>query len=75
VSSELTPHSARFNGKIGWVRLDLVDDDNDHFIDPEERLRVVMTRLERGAGGAPVTVCCGGWPRAPWSAVGRRAVP
>ena len=31
-------------GRIKWVQLDVGTDDNDHFIDPEERLRVAMAR-------------------------------
>jgi hypothetical protein len=34
----------RFTGKINWVQIDLGKDDNDHVIDPEERLRVAMSR-------------------------------
>jgi arylsulfatase len=44
VSSEMTPGKSRFNGKIEWVQLDLGTDDNDHLIDPEERLQIVMAR-------------------------------
>jgi arylsulfatase A-like enzyme len=44
VSSELTPETSRFNGRIDWVQIDLGDDDHDHFIDPEERLKIVMAR-------------------------------
>lgn len=39
-----TPRSSRFPGKIDWVRIDTGDDDDDHFIDPEERLRIAMAR-------------------------------
>jgi hypothetical protein len=38
-----TAHGSRFAGKINWVQLDLGIDDN-HFIDPEERLRIAMAR-------------------------------
>ncbi len=31
-------------GKINWVQIDVGKDDHDHFIDPEERLRVAMAR-------------------------------
>ena len=31
-------------GKINWVQIDAGTDDNDHFIDPDERLRVAMAR-------------------------------
>jgi arylsulfatase len=44
VSSDYTPQTSRFTGKIGWVQIDLGDDDHDHLIDPEERLRVMMAR-------------------------------
>ncbi len=39
-----TTHTSRFTGKIHWVQIDLGDDDHDHFIDPEERLRIAMAR-------------------------------
>jgi arylsulfatase A-like enzyme len=44
VSPDYTAQSSKFNGKIHWVQLDAGVDDNDHFIDPEERLRVAMAR-------------------------------
>ena len=44
VSPDYTAHGSRFTGKIGWVQIDLGSDDHDHFIDPEERLRVAMAR-------------------------------
>ncbi len=44
VSSEYTAQTSRFTGKIAWVQIDAGVDDNDHFIDPEERLRVAMAR-------------------------------
>ena len=40
--------TSRFTGKINWVQIDLGDDDHDHFIDPEERLRVAMARQKAG---------------------------
>jgi arylsulfatase len=38
------PKSRKFTGEVNWVELDLGKDaeDNDHFITPEERLRVAM---------------------------------
>ena len=39
-----TAHGSRFTGKITWVQIDLGTEDNDHFIDPEERLRIAMAR-------------------------------
>jgi len=44
VTSEYTPATSRFNGKIDWVQIDIGDDDNDHFIDDDERLRIAMAR-------------------------------
>ena len=46
VSPDYTAHTSRFNGKINWVQIDLGKDaeDADHFISPEERLRVAMAR-------------------------------
>ena len=44
VTPDYTAATSRFTGKIHWVQLDLGDDDNDHFITPEERLRVAMAR-------------------------------
>lgn len=44
VSPDYTAHSSKFTGKIHWVQLDVGKDDHDHFIDPEERLRVAMAR-------------------------------
>ncbi|WP_167046126.1 arylsulfatase [Salinibacterium sp. ZJ454] len=44
VSADYTPKSSRFTGKINWVQIDLGDDDHDHLIDPQERLRVIMAR-------------------------------
>jgi arylsulfatase len=44
VTPDYTAHSSRFTGRISWVQIDLGKDDHDHFIDPEERLRVAMAR-------------------------------
>ncbi len=44
VTADYTPATSRFTGRINWVQIDLGDDDNDHFITPEERLRVAMAR-------------------------------
>ena len=46
VSSDYTTHSSKFNGKINWVQIDLGKDaaDADHFIDEDERIRVIMAR-------------------------------
>jgi arylsulfatase len=44
VTTDYTAHGSRFTGKINWVQIDLGADDHDHFIDPEERLRIAMAR-------------------------------
>ena len=44
VTPEYTAQDSRFTGKIQWVQIDLGDDDNDHFIDADERLRITMAR-------------------------------
>ncbi len=44
VTPDYTAKDSRFTGRIHWVQIDLGDDDHDHLIDPEERLRVAMSR-------------------------------
>jgi arylsulfatase len=44
VSPDYTSRTSRFTGKLHWVQLDLGTDDNDHYIDPEERLRIALSR-------------------------------
>ncbi|NUU16538.1 arylsulfatase [Cellulomonas humilata] len=44
VSSGYDARTSRFTGKIRWVQLDVGTDDHDHFIDPQERLRIAMAR-------------------------------
>ena len=44
VTPDYTAHTSRFTGKIHWVQLDVGTDDHDHFIDPDERLRIAMAR-------------------------------
>jgi arylsulfatase len=44
VTSDYTVASSRFTGKLHWVQLDVGTDDHDHYIEPEERLRVAMAR-------------------------------
>jgi arylsulfatase len=44
VTPDYDAHGSRFNGKIHWVQLDVGTDDHDHFIDPDERLRIAMAR-------------------------------
>jgi arylsulfatase len=44
VTADYSTASSRFTGKVSWVQIDLGTDDHDHFIDPEERVRVAMSR-------------------------------
>ena len=44
VAEDYIPETSRFNGWINWIQLDQGTDDHDHFISPEERLRVAMAR-------------------------------
>ena len=41
---DYSAHGSRFTGKISWVQIDLGDDDHDHYIHPDERLRIAMAR-------------------------------
>jgi hypothetical protein len=43
-TEDYSARDSRFTGKINWVQLDLGRDDQDHFIDPEERLRIALSR-------------------------------
>ena len=36
--------SSVFTGTINWVQIDLGLDEHDHYVDPEERVRIAMTR-------------------------------
>ena len=54
MTAEYTAGTSRFTGKIHWVQLDVGTDDHDHFIDPEERLRIAMAKApEFGMGFVP----------------------
>jgi arylsulfatase len=44
VTPDYTTENSKFSGKIHWVQLDAGTDDHDHFIDPDERLRVAIAR-------------------------------
>jgi arylsulfatase len=44
VTPDYDARGSRFTGRIHWVQLDVGTDDHDHFIDPEERLRIAMAR-------------------------------
>ncbi len=44
VTADYSTDSSRFTGTIDWVQIDLGDDDHDHLVDPEERLRVAMSK-------------------------------
>ncbi len=44
VTADYTTADSRFTGRVRWVQIDLGSDDHDHFIDPDERVRVAMSR-------------------------------
>jgi arylsulfatase len=44
VTAEYTAKDSHFTGRINWVQIDVGADDHDHFIDPDERLRVAIAR-------------------------------
>ncbi|MGI9823635.1 sulfatase-like hydrolase/transferase [Agromyces sp. Marseille-Q5079] len=44
VSPDYSAGTSRFTGRIEWVQIDLGADDHDHFIDPDERMRIAMAR-------------------------------
>jgi hypothetical protein len=44
VARSYTTHTSRFKGKIDWVQINLGADNHDHYLDPDERLRVAMAR-------------------------------
>ena len=44
VSADYTPRTSRFSGTINWVQIDVGQDDHDHYIEPDERLRIAMAR-------------------------------
>jgi arylsulfatase len=44
VSDDYTSATSQFTGTVNWVQLDIADDDHDHFITAEERMRVAMAR-------------------------------
>jgi arylsulfatase len=44
VAADYPEGGGRFTGRIAWVQLDIGEDDHDHLISPEERLKVAMAR-------------------------------
>lgn len=44
VTPDYSAKTSRFSGKINWVQLDAGAEDADHYVDPDERLRVAMAR-------------------------------
>lgn len=44
VTGDYDRDTSTFTGKINWVQVDLGTDDHDHFIEPEERVRLAMAR-------------------------------
>ena len=45
VSDDYGPKESHFTGRVHWVQIDLGEDaeDADHYISPEERLRIAMS--------------------------------
>jgi hypothetical protein len=44
VSSDYGTGTSKFNGKIDLVQIDVGDDGHDHLVDPQELIRVAMSR-------------------------------
>jgi arylsulfatase len=46
VSDDHGPAETHFTGRVNWVQIDIDEaaEDTDHFISPEERMRIVMAR-------------------------------
>lgn len=44
VSDDYMPETSRFTGIVRWVQLDIGDDDHSHLIDPEDRMKVAVSR-------------------------------
>jgi arylsulfatase A-like enzyme len=44
VSSDYTGSTSRFNGKIDLVQIDIGDDNHDHLINPDDLIRIAMSR-------------------------------
>jgi arylsulfatase len=44
VTPDYTAATSRFTGRLHWVQIDLGKDDHDHYIDPDERLRIALAR-------------------------------
>ena len=44
VSSDYTAANSKFNGKIELVQIDVGEDSHDHLVDPQELIRVAMSR-------------------------------
>jgi len=43
VSEDYTSKASHFTGTVDWVQLDAANDDHDHFITPEERMRIATS--------------------------------
>jgi arylsulfatase len=44
VSADYSAATSQFTGRVRWVQIDLGTDDHDHLIDPDERVRVAMSK-------------------------------
>jgi arylsulfatase len=44
VSAEYPAHDNAFTGKLRWVQIDVDPHSSDHQVDPEDRMRIIMSR-------------------------------
>ena len=44
VAPDYVGDTSKFNGKIDLVQIDIGDDSHDHLVDPEDLIRVAMSR-------------------------------
>ena len=44
VTPDYTTATSKFSGKLHWVRIDLGEDNHDHFIDPDDQFRIAMSQ-------------------------------
>jgi len=44
VTADYATETSQFTGRVRWVQIDLGADDHDHYIDPDERVRVAMSK-------------------------------
>jgi len=44
VSDEQPARANEFTGKVRWVQIDIDDENSDHLVNPEDRIRIIMAR-------------------------------